>query len=746
TPHLFKEWAQSDNLLLRLRGNIEMNRLAQRAEYFSAANLKQSKAYLKKMYCNVGNAFGTNITGSAQDKLLARRDISLGYWAGQKRTDFIHKTGDNECLVQYPVEVSHREVVDDLSKRMLTESLLFAIPPGCVLIGTANIVKGAIKTVKVANKTKQPLGRIYGLAKKVQSGGATSVTRTAKTTPSKPIATETIPQGTIPRETIPQGTIPQATIPQGTIPQATIPQTVTTRRIGFKVPGTDPTISHAVGTPTGASPLPVAGSTQQPARVAASTGPTIPSGVSRETIPQNMASAGGDTHPISTVPGPTQQVGAGVAPTAAENTAYRGTSMGFTPTQKAGGNAIPTIPREEAERRVVDAQKRVRQIEEQIRDLENPLFPFFGKNKRAAQREVLEQQLKAAQARLREAQHTYNEYFFPRSPSNTAQAAAKKAAEEAAAKRAAEEAAAKRAAEKKRLAEEAAAKKVAEEKRLAEKAAEEKRLAEEAAAKKAAEEQRLAEKAAEEKRLAEEAAAKKAAEEAAAQLARQEQSVRRWQTEVNNLTKQVNEAQEMVNTLPQAQNELKIASSKLASATHRRKNMAKEFADQYRASVDNLYKQKRAAYYQANSEYAQLTNELDRALKEPDVIRIETSMKNTTTTYPQEDRIRTLTQQVQKAEAKFKQAEADFDEFTRTGRNISNSDSPWWTTKQKKAYDDARAAEETAKQAQKTAERNVRAIQAKQAYLPELKTQLHNATTRLAQEEKKLNQLRAAGQ
>ena len=142
----------------------------------------------------------------------------------------------------------------------------------------------------------------------------------------------------------------------------------------------------------------------------------------------------------------------------------------------------------------------------------------------------------------------------------TAEAEAKKAAEEEAAKKAAEEEAAKKAAEEeaaKKAAEEEAAKKAAEEE-TAKKAAEEeaaKKTAEEEAAKKAAEEE-AAKKTAEEeaaKKAAEEEAAKKAAEEEAAKKAAEEEAAKKVAEEAQEASEEaVRNVQEKINALPAA--------------------------------------------------------------------------------------------------------------------------------------------------------------------------------------------------
>ena len=306
TPHLIAEWSNSDNFLLQLRGSIEVGRLPQRNEYFTAATLENIKTYLKTKYCNVGNAFGANVNGSAEDKMLARRDIALGYYGGSAPKDTLRAAGDNSCQVIWQREPYQREIIDDLSNKVMKEAILFAIPPGCALAGVAKVVKTAIKAVKVANKTGKPLREVYKTAKTVKKGqqAATKGVQSSKT--AAPTATAT------------------------PAPAAAAPQTVTTRRIGFQVPGADNTITHTVGT-VHTAPMPAAPAGTQTTRVAAQAGHT-PTAAAHGTTPTNMAAGAGNAG--HGTPAPLTQTGT-AGTSAARN------PIGFRP--QGGANPAPSF-------------------------------------------------------------------------------------------------------------------------------------------------------------------------------------------------------------------------------------------------------------------------------------------------------------------------------------------------------------------------------------------------------------------
>ena len=171
TPNLLADWANSDNFLLQLRGNIEIGRSQFRLgkKYYSDETLAQVRQYLRTKYCNIGNAYGTNIKGTAEDKFLARRDISFGYNNGNK-SEVLTSAGASRCHVTTPAEPNQQEIIDDLAHTALKTVILFAIPPGCALAGIAKVAKSAIKAVKLANKTGKPLRDIYKTAKAVHKG------------------------------------------------------------------------------------------------------------------------------------------------------------------------------------------------------------------------------------------------------------------------------------------------------------------------------------------------------------------------------------------------------------------------------------------------------------------------------------------------------------------------------------------------------------------------------------------------
>ena len=171
TPHLLAEWSNSDNFLLRIRGNVEIGRLPDRNKYFNAATLNNTRTYLKKIYCNVGNSYGTNVQGNDTDKALAKRDLALGYYGGRSMTDSLRATEDTRCVVVTPSSgdfeyAAQRDHARDLTK----EIVLFTIPPGCALLAVGKVAKNIIRTVKLANKTGKPLRDVYRTAKSVKKG------------------------------------------------------------------------------------------------------------------------------------------------------------------------------------------------------------------------------------------------------------------------------------------------------------------------------------------------------------------------------------------------------------------------------------------------------------------------------------------------------------------------------------------------------------------------------------------------
>lgn len=379
TPHLLAEWSNSDNFLLKIRGNIEIGRMPERNKYFNAATLTNVRTYLKKTYCNVGNTYGTNVQGNNMDKALAKRDLALGYYGGKSMTDSLRTTGDTRCQVVAPnpgdfVYAERQDHARELTK----EIVLFTIPPGCALSAVGKVAKNAIRAVKLANKTGKPVREVYKTAQMVKKGqkaatqGSKAAQRTATSTTAPATATST-------------------------------PQTVTTRRIGFQVPGADNTITHTVGT-VHTAPMPAAPAGTQTTRVAAQAGHT-PTASVHGTTPTNMAAGAGNAG--HGTPAPLTQTGSSAAGTSATRNPIGFRTQGGTQTptsfavtnpagvkiQATGAKSAQEAQEmqrllDEAWTKRTETRRALEQSQRKLEELQakqNGRWNIFGKNKRQEQ-------------------------------------------------------------------------------------------------------------------------------------------------------------------------------------------------------------------------------------------------------------------------------------------------------------------------------------------------------------------------
>lgn len=171
TPHLLAEWSNSDNYLLKLRGNIEIGRFPQRNKYFSAQTLENVRNYLKGEYCKRDRGTARN-----RDDLLAQDALALGYFGGMpNHSGAIRAPGDYRCVVRNPNPGEFQFVTNkELSQKIATTVILFVIPPGCVLAAVAKPCRVFIHAVKHANKTGKSLKEIYNAGKAMKRAGELS--------------------------------------------------------------------------------------------------------------------------------------------------------------------------------------------------------------------------------------------------------------------------------------------------------------------------------------------------------------------------------------------------------------------------------------------------------------------------------------------------------------------------------------------------------------------------------------------
>ena len=438
TAHLLRDWANSNFFLLQVRGRIEMGRYANADKVYGAETMQQVRTYLQTKYCNIGNAYGVNITGGAENTKIAQQDISLGYWGGQRHTDSIRATGDTRCQVIYPTVINQRLVITDLSNKITRELMLFAIPPGFALTAPVKAVKGLIKATKVANKTGKSLRAVYKTEKAVSKAG-----QTARETKAVQQATRNIESGssalgkqgarntvkdikTAARTATPEGEIVREGnhfVYRGDTPPVAPPPGVSANagkweaKAGFRRSGEPPTYTWREYAPTSSGitvpqPLPT-GQVENMYGAAAQTQTPAWGGAYN---PTNMAGTGGTG--AHSVPGPMTQIGNGGTPTARNpigfnpgssaqgQVRYRGLNQDFVfPVRAEEQTAIQQIiDRTTAD--VTTAKMKYAELDQAVRQLRQQKPGLFGKKAHQEALAAKEQALANAQRTMTDAIRT----------------------------------------------------------------------------------------------------------------------------------------------------------------------------------------------------------------------------------------------------------------------------------------------------------------------------------------------------
>ena len=426
TPHLIAEWSNSDNLLLKLRGNIEIGRLPQRNEYFNAKTLDNVRTFLKAEYCKRDRAKPT------RNDLMAQNDLALGYFGGRANYDSLRTQGNYSCVVKNPNPGQFEIVTNkEMAQKLATEAILFTIPTGCALAAVAKVAKKAIRVAKLANKTGKPLREVYKTAQavkkgqkaaakavpqakkeakavgelvgQIESGSSALGTKGAKNAVKdmKAAKRAATPEGAIVKDGnqyIYRGSTAPTAPPEGFAPGSGVWQ----KQIGF---GDRPYVWREYA-PTGrtATTMPLNGAPKQTSRMAASAGNT-PTAAAHGTTPTNMAAGAGNAG--HGAPAPMIQTGTSTAGTSATRnpigfrpqggtqtpTSFAVTNPAGVKIQAAGAKSVQEAQEmqrllDEAWTKRTETRRALEQSQRKLEELQakqNGRWNIFGKNKRQEQ-------------------------------------------------------------------------------------------------------------------------------------------------------------------------------------------------------------------------------------------------------------------------------------------------------------------------------------------------------------------------
>lgn len=169
TPYLLRKWAYSNHFLISLSGSIELGRWPEREKYFSHLDLSRNKQYLEKRFCKVE----WEVKGTAEDKFLARREISWG-WSGGGDVFRLQAPGDTSCVVVTPSGPYTNETADDMLLSLFEpESIIGWFLPVPKLTKALKFIYKTYKSMKLSVKSGQSLRRIYKMAKAIDRGKQT---------------------------------------------------------------------------------------------------------------------------------------------------------------------------------------------------------------------------------------------------------------------------------------------------------------------------------------------------------------------------------------------------------------------------------------------------------------------------------------------------------------------------------------------------------------------------------------------